>query len=438
MKNILAILLYALCVSNVYAAYSLSEFKSLIKNGTPLQAYQYASQHLKQQEGDPEFDYLYGISAIESGEISKGIFALERVLIIQPKNHIARLELARGYFLLEEDVRAREEFTKTLKLNPPPAVKKNIQAFLDKIRLREKRYKASARAYVEVGAGYDTNVTAGPGDASFTSPIFGQLSLDSASLEADDAFYTLNTGAKLIHPVAPGQYLSLGADASLRYHGEREEFDTQLVSANVLATIIKGSNQYRIEGRIQKFFLGANFNRQTMSMSAEWQHKYDDNVTLSASGYWANSTYTDQATRDARSLISSFGITRKFNASYKPVIFVNAIIGRDDALEDGQAAKSTASKGILGLRTGAQVQITPRFSLLASVLVQDNDYRAENVLHGKTREDTLYTASLAGTWLLADKWRLRGSVNYITNQSNISINSYDRIESGVSLRYDFD
>ena len=71
-------------------------------------AFSYAQKHRAEQEGDPDFDFYYGVAAIDTGNVSQGVFALERVLAVQPNNHAARLELARGYFILEEYARARE------------------------------------------------------------------------------------------------------------------------------------------------------------------------------------------------------------------------------------------------------------------------------------------------------------------------------------------
>ena len=71
------------------------------------QAYEYASAYREVYEGDPYFDYYYGVAAIDSGKVSEGVFALERVLIAFPDDPVATLELARGYYILEEYSRAR-------------------------------------------------------------------------------------------------------------------------------------------------------------------------------------------------------------------------------------------------------------------------------------------------------------------------------------------
>ena len=100
--------------------FNLQHLQSLFASYKRQAAYDYATQFVKQMEGDPYFDYFYGVSAIDTGHASQGVFALERVLLFHPKDHVVRLELARGYFILEEYARSRQEFEKVLAINRRP------------------------------------------------------------------------------------------------------------------------------------------------------------------------------------------------------------------------------------------------------------------------------------------------------------------------------
>ncbi len=52
--------------------------------------------------GESAFDYLLGIAALDSGHVTRAIFALERVLAVQPQNNLARAEIARAYLIAGE------------------------------------------------------------------------------------------------------------------------------------------------------------------------------------------------------------------------------------------------------------------------------------------------------------------------------------------------
>ena len=84
--------------------------KALYAQGQFEQAYQLGRAAEFNWEGDPEFDFNYGLAAIESGHYEDAIFALERVVFLRPDILRLRLELARAHFLNENFVAARAEF----------------------------------------------------------------------------------------------------------------------------------------------------------------------------------------------------------------------------------------------------------------------------------------------------------------------------------------
>ena len=174
-------LLSVLLPQYAFAQFDLQELIRL-QGESASEAYTYAQTYRAEQEGNPQFDFYYGIAAIDTGNASQGVFALERVLAVQPDNHAARLELARGYFILEEYARAREEFELVLALDPPPSVVSKISRFLIAIRRNEGRYRTTGSGFVQFGLGNDTNVSSGPDD-----PTIGIVKLSDDSVAVEDA-----------------------------------------------------------------------------------------------------------------------------------------------------------------------------------------------------------------------------------------------------------
>ena len=118
------------------AAAPLDDIRRQVEAGQFDQAY-LTAQANPQLIGDVHFDFLYGVAAINVGRVPEGLLALERHLAAVPANDRARLELARGYFLLGEYPRARSEFEFVLRYNPPQAVREKINGFLLAMQLRE-------------------------------------------------------------------------------------------------------------------------------------------------------------------------------------------------------------------------------------------------------------------------------------------------------------
>ena len=82
------------------------DMRVLLEQGRAAEAYALGRRH-PEELGKPEFDFYFGVAAVDTGHAGEGVLALERYIIRFPDNDRARLELARGYFVLGEMVRAR-------------------------------------------------------------------------------------------------------------------------------------------------------------------------------------------------------------------------------------------------------------------------------------------------------------------------------------------
>ena len=74
---------------------SVATIKALVEQGQFERAYDHALAAEARYEGDPEFDFYFGLAAIEVGRYPDAIFAFERVVFAQPDQLRVRLELAR-------------------------------------------------------------------------------------------------------------------------------------------------------------------------------------------------------------------------------------------------------------------------------------------------------------------------------------------------------
>jgi tetratricopeptide (TPR) repeat protein len=108
--------------------------------------------------GNPNFDYWYGVAALESAHPDKATLALERALAVNPDYVAARLDLARSYFALGDMDRARVEFGVVLAQNPPTPAKLTIDRYLAEIDRRTQTKRTTLTGYLEGVLGRDTNV----------------------------------------------------------------------------------------------------------------------------------------------------------------------------------------------------------------------------------------------------------------------------------------
>src|SRR5665647_1749441 len=99
----------------------------------PKAAYELLMPLQSERAGDPEYDYLLGLAALDNGKPSEAVFALERVLAVNPNHAQARAEIARAYFALGERQTAKQEFESVQKMGVPVGAEPMIQKFLDAI-----------------------------------------------------------------------------------------------------------------------------------------------------------------------------------------------------------------------------------------------------------------------------------------------------------------
>lgn len=63
--------------------------------------------------GEPRFDYLMGVAALDAGHATRAVFALERVVQRDPQDMLARAELGRAYLAVGDATAAREQLRLT-------------------------------------------------------------------------------------------------------------------------------------------------------------------------------------------------------------------------------------------------------------------------------------------------------------------------------------
>ena len=103
-----------------------SELNNLITSGQHEEAFELGQTHLGEWEGDPDFDFLFGLAALESGRSNEAVYALERVATTATNRLLrdrATLELARAYFVTNNLAASKNLFNSVLEQDPPLVVR---------------------------------------------------------------------------------------------------------------------------------------------------------------------------------------------------------------------------------------------------------------------------------------------------------------------------
>ena len=163
--------------------------------------------------------------------LDEAISAFREILIDRPELVRVRLELARAFFMKEEDTLARRHFEQALAGDLPPAVAANIQRFLSIIRARR---RWQARFGFAIAPDNNLNAASGNRTIWLDTPWGGGFRLPftrSADTAPKSGFgVSIWGGGEYQYPLSPRWRLRSGADASVReYKGG--VFDRRFASA---------------------------------------------------------------------------------------------------------------------------------------------------------------------------------------------------------------
>ena len=125
----------------------LLEATALINKGDYKAAYQLLEPLEAARVGDINFDYLFGFAGVESGNVTRGTFALERVLAQDPNNKDARAEIAKAHYLLGEIDTSKAEFKNVLAQKPDEKTKNNIEKHLVLVWYMRRRCDIGQKTY---------------------------------------------------------------------------------------------------------------------------------------------------------------------------------------------------------------------------------------------------------------------------------------------------
>ncbi len=383
----------SLAAAAAFAAPS-DDVKTLLEQGKAADAYQEGRKH-PDQLGNPEFDFYFGIAAINAGEPGEGVLALERYLLNFPDNQSARLELARGYFLLREDARAREEFQGVLATQPSADVVAAVQRYLDAIRLRESRYMPTGGLYVEFGIGHDSNVNAGAASATLITPFTGPIVLAPGNEKQSDTFAGMGLGGYYSHPVRPGIALFATGQGERRFNARDENQQFEIGNYNVAGgvSILRDSNLYRLALNYGAVTVGSSTYRTATGGAVEWAHQLDEKQSFSLGVQGARLDYPEpNAPRDADLWGVSASYKRVFSYAWQPAIIAG--------INAGSQHSRTGRPDLVPRTKGANVALNfspaAKWSVSLGYNYLQSDYRGPDLFGaGEARHDKYHAADAA-------------------------------------------
>jgi tetratricopeptide (TPR) repeat protein len=427
------LLLLAGMVSSVALADTVSDLRTLVEQGRFQAAYELGSQHAE-RFGDPDFDFYFGIAAVDAGKAGEGLLALERCLIQAPGNPAVRAELARAYFTLGEDQRAREEFDAVLKSEPSEPVRRAVGRYMDALAAREAKRRPGATFFVDAGLGSDSNVNGGVGSASISLPVYGDVIVAPGGVRKSDNFSSLAIGGQATRPLTPEWSLFGGIGLDGKFNSQHSEADLLTTSFNVGAAHQTDNGSYRIAAGQDVVSVGSDRYRTANMLATQWQRQLDPRQALLASLHWADFAYTGfNHWRDANFYGLGVGYRRAIALAWQPALQLAINIGQ----EDNRKNRPDLGRDMAGVRLVVATTPVQDWTLAAGISYQYSRYSAPDLLLATRRQDDYAGLDFTVGYAIDPHLSLRMEILFSENRSNIALYHYRRDVAAVKLRYEF-
>ncbi len=408
---------------------------TLIRKGDFNAAYKLLEPLESKYAGDINYDYLLGIAAVESNNVTRGAFALERVLALDPSHKDARAEMAKAHFMLGETDASRAEFNNVLKLNPDAETKKTVTKLLTAMDKNED-ITTTFGAYLDAGLGWDSNVSSAPGIASIGIPAFGgiNVALGNSAKEKSDTFMNLAAGISVRHPVTDEFAVFGNASVTGRFNSSETDFNNSLLDFNAGYQYQRNKNNFSLAAQNNYFELDNESFRHAFGATAQWLYNVDAFNQAGIYGQFSRLKYNASPIRNADRSILGVNVGHAFQGDFKPVIFASIYGGREDARD---SSVDFLDQDVFGLRAGGQLSFSPILHLNATVSYEQRDNDANDPFFLTKRQDDQYDALVSLRYIPAPSWSIRPQFSYTNNNSNIELNSFERKVISVNVRKDF-
>lgn len=422
----------------------LANADTLLKDGKPAQAYALLQPYQSEYAGDPNYDYLLGIAALDSGKATEAIFALERVLAVSPNNLQARAEIARAYLATGETAASKQEFETVKQQNPPTEVSATIQKYLDIIETSRSGRSTSVQGYVEAMYGNDSNVNSATSNNQLAAPPAGGVAVGPGTLSADgvansDHFTSAAAGFNIRHAVSAEWAVLGGANFNQRMNAHKDIFDARSIDGSLGISLTKGDNNYSAMLQQQSFAVDNKRYRDARGITAQWQSNLSNSSQASSYFQYSYLTYPGQSVRDADRYVVGAAYARSLIGKFTPTVYISGYGGTEKERRDNVPY---LGHKLYGVRIGGEIKLSAYTTLLASASAENRKYGGVDTslisfFPDIVRQDQQADARLGFSYNLGQQWTFTSNLNHTYNNSNISLYEYDRTVFSIGMRRNF-
>lgn len=418
------------------------EMDNLIGSEQYQQAYELGLANRDEWEGDPEFDYVFGLAALESGNTNESVFALERVAATATDaglRSLARLELARAYFVTNNLDASENLFNTVLATNPPANVQQNIEVFLQLIQSRRNSREPSINWTVSTSIGSDSNANSATSNGLIDTPLIGQIELDPAGQETSDNFSNTSLMMAYEYPFNRNQSMNFTLNLAHLDNFDTDQFDIDNVRGEL--SYNWGNEVHRFKHGIStgKVNLDQNGFQKSFALNSSWQRAGDNGWYQSLSGTYTQIRYDTNNggalndLRDVDQVLFTGGVTKIAG----PLTHTVSIYTADESPEAATGGDHNG-RTFTGLAYSLLYSMNAKHTPFLRTSYQEVEHDSEHpVFFNTKRSGETTSVTLGWFWQVARNFMVTGEAAFTDNNSNIPLFDFTRFKYQAGLRYQF-
>lgn len=439
MKGIIVVFFLLLLTNISVAAQSFKDDKAFIqlKESIGNNQYDLAWQKALSLEstylGDANFDFLYGLAALNVDEFERAVYAFERVVANQPLWLDAQYYLATAYYAMKNYPGVIALTQPLIQTEITPATLKTSATRLQG-NAEDALHKQSLfiKHAVDLSLGHDSNVNAGTREDNIFLPLLNQdIILSDDSKENSENYAALGyklegtkaltqssqiifSGLSKIHYfTGDSRYNRLSIRTNLHY---KKAFDDFTAQVGIRATPLWLNDSYY---RTQ---YGATFGL-SKAMTKQWLVRTD--------------VFVGKTKNDVNQLLSTDDVSIQLSSHYLTKNWRHGLV-LSYAQEDSEFVRSQHNDRNTGTVSYlANYAINQQWLASASISYQHQAYQFEHPFFFVKRVDKMWLLGTSIQYQDSHRWSYRLSANIQDKESNIALFSYQRAELNFTARLSF-
>lgn len=403
--------------------------------GTASEVFQQLAAQELQRAGDPAFDAALGRAAYAFGDYPRAVMAWERVVVVQPDNRIAQMELSRALLAVGDKRGARALSGMVREQGVPVDAALDVSQFLSTYDRPDSRGASSVKVYAELAAGHDSNTNAGPDAGVLVSPLPGTPAWTLApGAQATSASFTSALLAVRGRYLLDSSWSLVGAaSASARRHelGARP-YDNSQIDANAGVAWRREHHEIIVTGLYASQLLDGARVRSLGGVQGEWLYRFDGFRQWGGFVQWLNLRYPGQPLRNVQRSVAGASYSHVFRNGM--LAYGTAYVGRESP--DALGAESFGHH-LAGWQLGGQIPLTSSLALFAALNGEHRHYGAVDPFFSVQRRDEQHNLSLGVSWIPVRDWRITSQWTQVQNDSSVPVSQYKRRIFSITVRREF-